>query len=113
MLLAAHGPCPSHLGPPLQRDVILGDFVGEKGGFGDRRQEIVFIGAAMDEEAIEKQLDTALLTDAGTRWEEGFLVGGEPRLWSRDGAFNGLSALVSAGWAALRTVHELTVYERA
>lgn len=29
-----------------------------------RRQEIVFIGAGMDEEAISKQLDTALLTPA-------------------------------------------------
>ncbi len=29
-----------------------------------RRQEIVFIGAGMSEEAISKQLDTALLTPA-------------------------------------------------
>lgn len=29
------------------------------------KQEIVFIGAAMDREAIERQLDSALLTDAG------------------------------------------------
>ena len=29
-----------------------------------RRQEIVFIGAGMDEAAISKQLDQALLTDA-------------------------------------------------
>ncbi|KAL4424848.1 hypothetical protein ABPG77_011098 [Micractinium sp. CCAP 211/92] len=44
-----------------QRSVILGDFAGE---YGDRRQEIVFIGASMDRAAIEKQLDSALLTDA-------------------------------------------------
>lgn len=29
-----------------------------------RRQEIVFIGAGMNEDAISKQLDTALLTPA-------------------------------------------------
>jgi G3E family GTPase len=39
---------------------ILADFDGV---YGDRRQEIVFIGAGMDEEAICKQLDSALLTD--------------------------------------------------
>lgn len=32
--------------------------------FDCRRQEIVFIGAGMDEDAITKQLDTALLTVA-------------------------------------------------
>lgn len=31
--------------------------------FGDRRQEIVFIGSGMDEAAISRQLDTALLTN--------------------------------------------------
>ncbi|KAL3158075.1 hypothetical protein ABBQ32_011681 [Trebouxia sp. C0010 RCD-2024] len=46
-----------------QRDVMLADF-DLHNGFGDRRQEIVFIGAGMDEEAISKQLDTALLTPA-------------------------------------------------
>ncbi|WPT13898.1 Putative metal chaperone YciC [Picochlorum sp. SENEW3] len=39
---------------------ILADFDGV---YGDRRQEIVFIGAGMDEEAICRQLDSALLTD--------------------------------------------------
>eukprot|EP00879_Flechtneria_rotunda_P014044 GHRR01014672.1.p1 GENE.GHRR01014672.1~~GHRR01014672.1.p1 ORF type:complete len:355 (+),score=130.74 GHRR01014672.1:1365-2429(+) len=43
-----------------QRDVILSDFAP---GVGDRRQEIVFIGAAMDEDKICAQLDSALLTD--------------------------------------------------
>lgn len=43
-----------------QRDIILSDFAP---GVGDRRQEIVFIGAGMDEEKICGQLDSALLTD--------------------------------------------------
>jgi hypothetical protein len=31
--------------------------------YGDRRQEIVFIGVSMDEEKISAQLDGALLTE--------------------------------------------------
>lgn len=42
------------------RNSILSDFNGK---YGDRRQEIVFIGAGMDEKAICNQLDSALLTD--------------------------------------------------
>jgi hypothetical protein len=38
----------------------LSDFDGK---YGDRRQEIVFIGAGMDEKAICDQLDSALLTN--------------------------------------------------
>lgn len=49
---------------PAQRGIILADFDPE-GKYGDRRQEIVFIGAGMDEEAISAQLDGALLTDEG------------------------------------------------
>ncbi|PSC76572.1 cobalamin biosynthesis isoform A [Micractinium conductrix] len=48
---------------PKQRSVILADF-DAAGSYGDRRQEIVFIGASMDRTAIEQQLDSALLTDA-------------------------------------------------
>uniref|UniRef100_A0A061RBY9 Cobalamin synthesis protein n=1 Tax=Tetraselmis sp. GSL018 TaxID=582737 RepID=A0A061RBY9_9CHLO len=47
---------------PEQTRVIVGDFDLE-GPCGDRRQEIVFIGIKMDEEAIVQQLDSALLTD--------------------------------------------------
>lgn len=45
-----------------QRMAILEDFDSES-QWGDRRQEIVFIGASMDEAAIALQLDMALLTD--------------------------------------------------
>lgn len=47
---------------PTQRKVIISDFDLET-PYGDRRQEIVFIGANMDERAICDQLDTALLSD--------------------------------------------------
>ena len=50
---------PTDLG---QRRVILSDFDYDS-DFGDRRQEIVFIGAGMDEKAICEKLDAALLTD--------------------------------------------------
>jgi hypothetical protein len=49
-----------------QRAVVKGDFASaEQGGerVGDRRQEIVFIGVGMEREAIERQLDGALLTE--------------------------------------------------
>ena len=39
---------------------IQADFDGK---YGDRRQEIVIIGVTMDQSAIVKALDTALLTD--------------------------------------------------
>lgn len=45
-----------------QRQIIISDFDLET-EFGDRRQEIVFIGAKMDEKAICEQLDMALLSD--------------------------------------------------
>ena len=37
------------------------DWVSEE--FGDRRQEIVFIGASIDEDEIKRKLDSCLLTD--------------------------------------------------
>ena len=43
--------------------------------FGDRRQEIVFIGAGMDRAALEAQMNAALLTP-----EE---MAGGPRAWSK------------------------------
>mmetsp|Transcript_2194 Transcript_2194/g.3610 ORF Transcript_2194/g.3610 Transcript_2194/m.3610 type:complete len:598 (+) Transcript_2194:105-1898(+) len=54
------------------RDVILADWQME-GVYGDRRQEIVFIGVGMDEVKICEQLDCALLNDEevakyGIRW---------------------------------------------
>uniref|UniRef100_A0A383WLW6 CobW C-terminal domain-containing protein n=1 Tax=Tetradesmus obliquus TaxID=3088 RepID=A0A383WLW6_TETOB len=53
-----------------QRGIILADF---QPAVGDRRQEIVFIGAGMDEDKICAQLDSALLTDEelavyNTKW---------------------------------------------
>jgi G3E family GTPase len=48
---------------PAQRATVLADF-DPQGVWGDRRQEIVFIGAGMDKEAISAQLDGALLTES-------------------------------------------------
>ena len=42
--------------------------------FGDRRQEIVFIGAGMDEAAIRARLDACLIDAA---------AGTDPRAWAR------------------------------
>jgi G3E family GTPase len=44
----------------VQRQIIYCDF---EGPYGDRRQEIVFIGSGMNRAAIETALDAALLTD--------------------------------------------------
>lgn len=47
---------------PLQRQQLLDDFdLGS--AFGDRRQEIVFIGVNMNQQAICDMMDSALLTD--------------------------------------------------
>lgn len=43
--------------------------------WGDRRQEIVFIGIGMDEAALRRRLDACLLTDAEMR--------GGPKTWAR------------------------------
>ncbi|MBM3692974.1 MAG: GTP-binding protein [Actinobacteria bacterium] len=45
---------------PLERVEIL---AGWDGRFGDRRQEIVFIGQDLDPDALTRDLDAALLTD--------------------------------------------------
>lgn len=47
---------------PAQRAVIMSDFDAAS-AYGDRRQEIVFIGTGMDQVAICAFMDTALLTD--------------------------------------------------
>jgi len=43
--------------------------------WGDRRQEIVFIGIGMDEATLRRSLDACLLTDAEMR--------GGPKAWAR------------------------------
>ena len=53
--------------------VITADF---DGGHGDRRQEIVFIGAGMDDAAIVAALDGALLTDEEMGTYEATFAGG-------------------------------------
>jgi len=45
---------------PTTKSKILADF---EDPYGDRRQEIVFIGIGMDNKAIEAKLDECLLTD--------------------------------------------------
>jgi G3E family GTPase len=56
---------------PGERADILANFDGD---YGDRRQELVFIGRRMDEAALRAALDRALMTDAE-------LAGG-PEVWA-------------------------------
>ena len=51
-------------GPPEEHDPETEEYIGKvwEAPFGDRRQEIVFIGAGMDRAALEQKLDDALLT---------------------------------------------------
>jgi G3E family GTPase len=57
---------------PAWREGVLKLSEGE---FGDRRQEIVFIGVGMDEAALRQRLEACLLTDAEMK--------GGPAAWSR------------------------------
>ncbi|NBC47182.1 MAG: hypothetical protein GVY22_04160 [Gammaproteobacteria bacterium] len=45
---------------PAQRARILSDFDGD---FGDRRQQLVFIGQHLERDAMRARLDDCLLTD--------------------------------------------------
>eukprot|EP00287_Rhodomonas_sp_CCMP768_P004843 CAMPEP_0196730896 /NCGR_PEP_ID=MMETSP1091-20130531/10821_1 /TAXON_ID=302021 /ORGANISM="Rhodomonas sp., Strain CCMP768" /LENGTH=164 /DNA_ID=CAMNT_0042073981 /DNA_START=1 /DNA_END=495 /DNA_ORIENTATION=- len=52
---------------PKQRpdiNKVLEDFDRGEGRFGDRRQEIVFIGIDLDQDVVEELLDACLLSDA-------------------------------------------------
>lgn len=55
--------------PPDAREAIENDFDGEHG---DRRQELVFIGASMDKAALTECLNACLLNDE--EWELGLEV---------------------------------------
>merc|ERR1712070_915091 len=57
-------------------DTIKQDFLGE---YGDRRQELIFIGIGMDEKAVTAKLDECLLTDEElSEYKAKALESGEP-----------------------------------
>jgi G3E family GTPase len=58
-------------------DALVQHDIRQGGEWGDRRQEIVFIGEKLDVTALERVLDGCLLTDAEMEQWEGIMRGGE------------------------------------
>ena len=69
--------------PQAHVSSILADCEGE---WGDRRQELIFIGANLDEREIVSALDACLATDAELAELEKACVGAPPRLEQTSGS---------------------------